>query len=225
MSITLIAALSNAGTLGRKILRQQGKIGEVFVDCTHLEEIEFSNTITDHPIEDGAALADHIYKNPVKIKVEGSITESPIDIIQTAGKITEFFSGNILNNAKNMLQGKGQKQLTAYETLKNMRDSRSVFDVVNYLDTFRNMIIENLTFSRDNKTGDRLFFIAELKQISTPSVRTTSFSSRTPKRLKDLASSKIDFGRNDTTTIDPVAIAPKSQGAAAWDWVKSFRGN
>lgn len=54
--------------------------GEVLrLDRTDAESYSPSSTITEHPIEDGSTVSDHIQSRPLPITVEGIITESPYD--------------------------------------------------------------------------------------------------------------------------------------------------
>lgn len=198
MAITLLASLTNLVGTGKKLLfTTQTRIGELFIDGTHMETIDYSSEITNHPVEGGYSIADHIYRNPLKVKIEGSITDASVDIVGTAKDFVNLFDGNLLNNVIDKFRGKGSKSTAAYELLKDMHVNKAVFTVVNYLDTFDNMVIETLTFPRDNTIGNRLFFEATLKQITLATVRTVNISNN-PRGVRDLISNKLETGRQQT---------------------------
>lgn len=199
--ISIVAMLSAAGTYGKKFMLEQGKIGDIIIDCTDLEEVEYSNQITKVPVESMRYVSDHIIVNPLRIRVEGSINNSPATIIGSVKDIVNTFQGDILSNVKNKIKGKSQSQITAYEVLTEMSRTRAIFDVVNYFDTFYNMAMESLKFSRDGKTGDRLCFTAELEQVSVAEVKVTSISSKVQKQLN---------GLTDKTNVYGTAEAPKA---------------
>jgi hypothetical protein len=204
MAITLLAKISNLVGVGKKLLfTNQSKIGELFIDGTHLETIDYSSEITNHPIETGSSISDHIYINPLKVKMEGSITEASVDIIGTVKDIAGLFDGNLLNNAVNKFKGNSTKLTAAYELLKDLHASKSLVTVINYLDTFDNMVIETLTFPRDNKVGNRLFFEITLKQITLASVKTVSIS-RNPRSVQDMINNKLETGRQQTNAPTPL---------------------
>ncbi len=219
MAITLLAKITNLVGSGKKLLfSSQSKIGELFIDGTHLETIEYSNTITNHPIESGSSISDHIYTNPIIVKMQGSITDTSVDIIGTIKDVTGLFDGNLLNNVVDKFKGKGSKSTAAYELLKGLSDTKSLVTVVNYLDTFDNMVIENLTFPRDNKVGNRLLFEITLKQITLASVKTVSIS-RNPRSVQDMVNGKLKTGRQQTTI--PTEVESVKTNSALFNMFKS----
>jgi hypothetical protein len=54
-------------------------VGSVAVDACVEEVHSYSATITDHPVEEGANVADHRRRNPDKLRVVVVITDHPID--------------------------------------------------------------------------------------------------------------------------------------------------
>ena len=54
------------------------RIGDVVIDACLSEVIQYSSSITEHPIEDKTALSDHIFRQPLTVKIEGYITDTPI---------------------------------------------------------------------------------------------------------------------------------------------------
>lgn len=192
MAISILASLSNlAGITKAYVNKSQSAIGEVFIDCTESEVIEYAQTITDHPVESGESITDHIYSNPVRVKVQGSMVDTPLDVVGVAQKVAGIFTGgNILSNIKETFIGKGRKQTTAYEALKDLAASNATITLVNYLDTFENMVIESIIFPRDVNTGARLKFEAILKQITLANVELVNINTAT----KDIVNKKVKLG-------------------------------
>lgn len=203
MALALLAKISNLTSIGRSLLTStESKIGEVIIDATHIENIDYSSEITDHPVEDGFSISDHIYKKPLRIRVEGSIIDTPISVVGTIKNIAGVFTdSNILNNAKNFFGTKGKKQITAFEILTGIHHDRTIIDVVCNLNTYSNMVIESLTFPRDNRTGNRLLFEVALKQITLAKVKTVTISSN-PRNVQDMLNNKTNLGIQQTTEPD-----------------------
>lgn len=227
MAITLLAGITNLSQIGKSILTAtQSKIGDIFIDATHMETIDYSSQITDHPVErafdvgGGSSISDHIYKSPLMIKITGSITDSPIDVISTAKTIVNLFDGNILNNVVDKYKGKGRNQITAYEVLKDIHSNRLLVDVVNYLDTFSNMAIESLSFPRDNQTGNRLLFQVTLKQVTLAAVKTVVISNNN-RNVQDVISNRVKLGTPGTK--DPTPTETKGVSAIR-GFYNSIRG-
>lgn len=205
----MLAKITNLSQISKSYFTNtKSKIGDVILDATHMETIEYSSVITDHPVErgfeagSGSSISDYIYKDPIKIRMVGSVTDSPIDIIGTAKTVFNIFDGNVLNNIVDQYKGKGRNQITAYEVLTDIYNNRVMVDVVSYLDVFSNMVIESLSFPRDNATGNRLLFEVTLKQITLADVKTISFSNN-PLSVQDTISSRINNGSQPTKDPTP----------------------
>lgn len=202
MAISLLAKISNIAGLGKSLFSSNyTQVGDLVLDATYLSIIEYSSVITDHPIQSDdynstSSVSDHIYLNPLKIKIKGSINASPVDLVSSATGIVNLFRGNLINNFVDEFKGKSKRLVTAYEVLRDLHLNRSIIDVVEYNDVFKNMVIESLNFPRDLETGDRLIFDITLKQISYSLVETVSIFNN-PKRTQDLISNKVKLGKQE----------------------------
>lgn len=203
MDFTIVAGLSNLLSVGRDLfIDNKTRIGDLVIDATHSEAINYSNEITDHPIGSGASVSDHIYAKPTILKLEGSIIDSAIDIVGTSQNILNLFDGNLLTNISNKIQGLSTKERTAYEVLKALNTNKQPVTVVTALDSFENMAIESLTFPRDEDTNARLLFQITLKQITYVSVQNV-FISGNRRPTRDLISDRLNFGTQQTNVLTP----------------------
>ena len=203
MDFTIVAGLSNLLSVGRDLFTDnKTRIGDLVIDATHSEAINYSNEITDHPIGSGASVSDHIYAKPTMLKLEGSIIDSAIDIIGTSQSILDLFSGNPITNISNKIQGISTKERTAYEVLKALNINKQPVTVVTGLDTFENMAIESLAFPRDEDTNARLLFQITLKQITYVNVQNV-FISGNRRPTRDLISDRLNFGTQQTNVLTP----------------------
>jgi hypothetical protein len=67
---------------GREAFRT--KIGEeIVVDCTVQLMTDLAASVTKHPIQGGSLISDHVNLEPLVLKIEGIISESPIGDIKT----------------------------------------------------------------------------------------------------------------------------------------------
>ena len=58
-------------------------IGDIAIDCTVTERHTSTATVTEHPVESGSNITDHIRPEPVQLSVNGIITNTPIGAQQT----------------------------------------------------------------------------------------------------------------------------------------------
>lgn len=64
----------------RTLISWRGELGQLFfieVDAVTREQPTMSSQITDHPVETGANISDHVRAEPLKLEIEGVITNTP----------------------------------------------------------------------------------------------------------------------------------------------------
>jgi hypothetical protein len=188
------------------------RIADVVIDATLSEVVTLSSTITEHPIETKESISDHIFKNPLKIKIEGYITDSPLKVMGLLELPLQSNSvDKLINNVKSFLPfnmaAKPSQQ--AYQLLKQLHADRQLMSVVTGFEAFGNMAIEKLEFKSDTDTGERLEFSAELVQINFASVKKTINSSYKERAVKAIASEKVNMG-----TVEP--LQSKLKGGKEW---------
>ncbi len=217
MSATILAKISNLlnnNTLNAA-LSNRSKVGDLVLDATLSEVIDLSSTVTQNPVESGSSVSDHIYLNPIRVKMTGFIADFTFDIFFAP----TFNINAILENAGG-LRPRSLKQSTAYEILKDQWRGKNILTIVNYLDVFDNMVIENLIFPVDQKTEDRLYFEIDLIQITAADVETVNISNN-PQPTQDLISGKAKLGTQQTRTPTPEESSKiKSGFASAIDFLR-----
>lgn len=201
MAFNLLADITTLVTPARQVFfNKKCKIGELIIDLAQKQEIKYSNKITEFPIEEGAYISDHVIVRPLKLTLQGSIVDNTFDIVGNVQQITNIFTGNIANNLLNVVKGVSVKQATAYQILQTLNFNKQRVTVVFKLDVFDNMIIEDLTFTNDGNTTNRLSFDITLIQVKQANVETTSIPrSISNSNLKNLTSSKSIFGKQESS--------------------------
>jgi hypothetical protein len=143
------------------------------LDACLSEGHAYKNTVTSFPVETGLNIADHIKQDPEELTINGIVTNSPVS----------FFP--LLTDFKTIVNGGKDRVMTAYEALLLITGRRMVkmptaagdyanitietkpkiVDISTHLRVFSDMVIEELNFDFDNKTGDSLPFKAKAKKI------------------------------------------------------------
>lgn len=173
---------------------RRAAIGGILLDATIEERHEYSNTITDHPIEAGGFVTDHVYENPRVLDVTGEITDSPVS----------FFSA---------LNGISNRRIEAKDQLVALYEAREVITVVTGLEIYDDMVMENLTFPRNQQTGQRLQFSVTFKQISLVASEIVGVAAeKAAPDAKDKVSEAKDTGRQEGEELtDPQEAKAKSK--------------
>lgn len=210
-----------SGALGQlqSVVREEfGGLGGIVVDATVSEEHVATCEITKNPVEDGAKITDHVQIEPVKLTIEGVITDTPLGFA-VIGNIQ-----NLVRTVETMF-GKSSRSIDAYNQLMKLRNDRQPFKVVTGLRQYSNMILTELSVVRTKDTGNSINFKAVMEEIRiVKSATSGSFSSG----VADLASPTKDSGQRVTPALpldspnqtDSTAVSDQSQGS----WLSQVSG-
>jgi hypothetical protein len=133
----------------------QKKIGTFVVDAFLAEHYQFSNAVTDIPVEEGSTINDHIVEEQDVISIEAFIGNTAFEVV--------LEDGNSVSNLQAVDRMAWIRQ--AYQELKKLTKAKEPLDVVLGLETFTDMVITAFTIDRDAETGANLPFTMEFKKL------------------------------------------------------------
>ena len=142
------------------------RIGALELDAsiseTHTAEVE----VTEHPIEKGANISDHVRAKPENLSIEGVVSNTPVNRAQNARAVKS--QGKLLQTTSDVdaIQGHPGVAESAYDQLRALKDSGQLITVVTKLRTYRNMVLRSLSIPRSAKIGDMLQFTAQFIQVN-----------------------------------------------------------
>jgi hypothetical protein len=150
ISVALAAA---EGLLSTVIFRQRnigGFVADVTIDERHDDQL----TVTRNPVEQGAAITDHSFKEPAGLTVRvGYSNSSP----QSLGD-------------PNYVQD-------VYQNFLELQASRQPFDVITGKRAYANMLITRLVVMTDEKTENALMLTVEMREVILVTTQTVSVPS------------------------------------------------
>jgi uncharacterized protein YbcI len=141
-------------------------IGTYIVDAFLAEHYNFSNSVTDIPVEEGSNIADHIVEDQDVISVEAFIGNTAFEVITV--------DGNSVSNLEAPDRMARVKQ--AYQELKKLMKEKKLVDVVLGLETFTGMAITSFVIDREAETGANLPFTMEFKKLKIVHSDTTQIN-------------------------------------------------
>lgn len=113
-----------------------GLYPDVVVEETHADELE----ITEHPVEQGAAIHDHAYKKPMTVSIRGGVSDSS--------------------------PGRGENPSQEfYQQLVDLQAKREPFDIITGKRKYENMLIKSLSAVTAPDTENCLMFTAECQEV------------------------------------------------------------
>lgn len=145
------AAPAIAGGLVSALFMTRRSIGGIIPDVTIEEHHTDSLTITDHPVEQGAAITDHAFKNPAEVTMYVAWSNASLLLSSVVGG--SIFSGR-LNDVTDL-----------YGKLLTLQESRVPFDLVTGKRTYNNMLIKQIANTTDKDSENALFLSIHMRQV------------------------------------------------------------
>jgi len=162
-----------------------------YFDATLRVEHSQEAVFTEHPVQIGPAVVDHVYLRPARVVLEVAMSDA-MDSYQSG----QYSSGS-------------SKSVSAYQTFKDIQAARVPITLRTRYDTYQNMGIEDVRGTEDarTKTGFRgaLYF----REIISATVSTTTVSQR-PNQTDS-----TNEGPKSTETLDPTTQNLLNQVIAA----------
>ncbi|UUZ80632.1 hypothetical protein LJK88_20505 [Paenibacillus sp. P26] len=135
-------------------------VGGWFFDAWISMEHSSKLTITDHPVQTGAAISDHAFLQPRSLSME----------IGMSDVATSFIPGQF--------DGDWSRSVAAYKVILELQRLRIPVQILTRLGLLENMLIESITAPDDYTTLNGLKVQVTFRQIMVATVKTVKVSSR-----------------------------------------------
>ncbi len=136
-------------------------IAQVTIEERHRDEVQ----ITEHPVEQGAEIADHAFKRPSEVVIRCGWSNSfspslrnPASFLSAATGIAAGFSSLLSGNAPDQVRA-------IYQDLLALQEARIPFDVVTGKRRYADMLLRALDVTTDKASENSLFVTMTLRQI------------------------------------------------------------
>jgi hypothetical protein len=158
----------------------------------HIAEVE----VTDHPVEQGAAVTDHARPKPEEVTIEGVVSNTPLNHFQTLRAESRDGYTWQTSAAVNSVRGMPGAAESAYQQLRDLRDKPRLVTIVTALRTYDSMVMTSLKVPRDSQIGDVLRFEAKFKQVRVVTNAVTVVATKVNKTKP-----QQKLGSKPTTTV------------------------
>lgn len=136
------------------------KIGDINVNVVVNESTNDTLTITKQPVQQGASITDHAYKEPTTFSTTIYLNNNQTNPIGGAiALIGSLFSPNPLS--------------AIYQKLIDLQNSRIPFDIVTPKRIYHSMLISSLGMTTDKNTENCLAINATFQEVIIVKVSTT----------------------------------------------------
>lgn len=159
------------------------------LDASYSQQHEFAAEVTDHPVEDGVDVSDHVRRLPVTLRIEGVVSAYRLD-------------------DPNAELG---RELSAWGLLETMVGS--VFQVSTTLRSYPSMVLLRAAVSREAGHGGDLLPSLELREIRKVRHATATLPPEIIRKVPQKASApkKQDLGKQPTDVPDSAKTAATSR--------------
>jgi hypothetical protein len=165
--------------------------GMVEVDSCLDETHQLTNTITDHPVEEGFNVTDHSRPEPDRVTLRCFVSNTPLSVDQVARSVRQGnvdFTTSASASSNLSVTGIDGRGAETFNQLEKMRLTGALLKVVTTLKTYaksdtEGMMIESITIPRTRQNYDGLEFTVNLKQVKIVKNRSTT-QKNTDKRTR-----------------------------------------
>lgn len=148
----------------------------LFID----EENELKFRVSEHPLQDGTNISDHVHQEMQEVTINGMYTNHPMKKnVQSEVKFKDQYG---TEDEKPTLSNTA---LVKFNELKRLAKERKPVRLVCALETYPKMIITSIKYPRDAKSGSSIRFTMTLREIKTVQLTaTTGTYNFQPEELK-----------------------------------------
>ncbi len=159
-------------------------IGELVVDAVIKESHHFRAYISEHPVENGSTMADHVDNLPISLELECLVSNTPMSLV-----------GLTLYDSLQRSSSNNDFAQLAFDKIAEIFTKREPLSIVTTLKTYANMVLESLSIERDGHSAESLHFNCTAKQIRVINqklinIPTPKVTRAQPKQAKGLQETK-----------------------------------
>lgn len=163
---------------------------QAIIEEQHEDELE----LTEHPVEQGAAITDHAFKKPARVVLTLGWSNSPsisAQIIAAGGVSTQsVLNGSQIDQIK-----------LIYQNLLKLQSSRALFTLYTGKRIYTNMVAKTIATSTDSKTENSFIVRVICQQIIIVNTQTVTLSKSVQKNPSQTAS-PINKGRQTPSEVN-----------------------
>lgn len=125
------------------------------IDIAEVEEHTFENEVTEHPVESGSDITDHVRARAIVVSVDGIVSDTPLEALaRRRNELVEVGGETFFKPSEE-----------AFARLLEINATREPITIETSLRVYTDMVLERFSAPRNAGTGDALRFSATFRQI------------------------------------------------------------
>lgn len=157
-------------------------IADLTIEENHTDEL----AITEHPVEQGAAIADHSYKRPAQVTIRAGWSNSSMQALGNPNYVQQV-----------------------YDAILSLQASRDTFDILTGKRQYKSMLLHRIHETTNENTENVLILTMEFRQViltttQTVTVPDASKMATPPATAAVQKTGKLALGPGTTFNADAV---------------------
>jgi hypothetical protein len=132
------------------ITAEGSNVRDIPIDLVLNEVHVMENQVTEHPVETGASITDHIRPRPLKLSLTGIFSDTAISLLDRFERV----------------RAGEPHTIRAVQFFEELRDKGYLVDINNRLKSYNNMAVESVTFSRSGSSGKSAAMTVQFKEVT-----------------------------------------------------------
>lgn len=163
-------------------------VGEVTIDLILSEDHSLSAAVTQHPVQDGSVVSDHITVLPRSGTMRALVSNHSLSAAEAQSDEDETWKELYERGASATLRNRAQE---AWEALKKVVEAKELITIVTALEVYDNVALTGIRTTRDGETGDSLEIEIDFEQVNRVSLKETRVTLQVqPKDMKSTINQK-----------------------------------
>nr|DAH87889.1 MAG TPA: hypothetical protein [Caudoviricetes sp.] len=166
-------------------IKNPTQVGSLKVDIVKSFEYTYDQDVTEHPVETGFEIADHIVNKPLKLTMTVGIASSPVTWFWKNGYGAKKFANGL-------------------QLLEEIRDKKEPVTIVRPEKKYDNMVMTSCRVSKQDSTKSIIYADLSFMQIVKVTTQTTAIPENvvTASQEENAGETAANVGAADTTSVD-----------------------
>jgi hypothetical protein len=172
------------------------------------EKHKLSFKVSEHQLQNGSVIADHIHQELREVTIEGMFTNHPLKKLANTSEVKfkdDFATSEVRDTVSNTA-------LENFTNLRNLAKKRIPVRLVCSLENYPRMVITDISYDRDSKSGSSIRFSMTLRELKVVDLKNVTSSYKfQPSDMESvnnrIIASEINAGARNATEIEVDRLA------------------
>ena len=192
-------------------------VGSIKFDLEISENHSIEAQVSEHPIEDGSTVSDHVRVLPRKGSIVGMVTNHPltpgtlpadfVDRVSQIGNPTwlqslanqygpkEALTAKDFESIPRLTPGESNRARNTWELFKKLVSDRQPVTIMTGVEKYADVVVTKVSTSREARTGDSLRFAVDFQEIKFVTLTEIAITAATKAPLPSVPVAKASKGK------------------------------